>query len=152
MAKPLFASMKNGYNRYQVDDYLSDLENQLAMLHRKVDMYRQRNDEVEKQLSEMKQKHQLVLDSLQAKENAADEMARLAMKEANMIVDTAYENADIIVKEALTTARSILFELGKLGIEATELKTIMYDQLKDLTHALDVFEVPALPDMDLLKK
>jgi len=119
MAKPLFDSMKNGYNRYQVDDYLNELEGQTAMLHRKVEMYRQRSEEVEKQLNVIKQKYQFVVDGLSAKERAADDMARMAMKEANMIVDTAQHNADVIVKEALMTARSILLDIAKLGSEAS---------------------------------
>lgn len=95
MAKPLFDNMKNGYNRYQVDDYLNEMESQTAMLHRKVEMYRQRSEEVEKQLNVIKQKYQFVVDGLSAKERAADDMARMAMKEANMIVDTAQHNADV---------------------------------------------------------
>ena len=152
MANPLFDTMTNGYNRYQVDDYLNEMESQTAMLHRKVEMYRQRSEEVEKQLNVIKQKYQFVVDGLSAKERAADDMARMAMKEANMIVDTAQHNADVIVKEALMTARSILLDIAKLGSEASELKGNMYEQLQELSRALDEFEIPPIPDMDLLNK
>ncbi len=152
MAKPLFDTMKNGYNRYQVDDYLNELEAQSAMLHRKVEMFRQRSEEVEKQLHMIRQKYQSVVDGLSAKERAADDMARMAMKEANIIVDTAQQNADVIVREALMTARSILLDIAKLGNEASELKGNMYEQLQELSRALDEFEVPPIPDMDLLKQ
>ncbi len=128
------------------------MESQTAMLHRKVEMYRQRSEEVEKQLNVIKQKYQFVVDGLSAKERAADDMARMAMKEANMIVDTAQHNADVIVKEALMTARSILLDIAKLGSEASELKGNMYEQLQELSRALDEFEVPPIPDMDLLNK
>ena len=87
-----------------------------------------------------------------SKERAADDMARMAMKEANMIVDTAQQNADVIVREALMTARSILLDIAKLGTEASELKGNMYEQLQELSRALHEFEVPPIPDMDLLNK
>ena len=151
MAKKQFDIMKNGYNRYQVEDYLSDLENRMAVLHRKVDMYRLRSEEVERQLNQIKKEYHHVVDNLSAKEKAAEEMARIAMKEANVIVDTAQANADVIVKEALMTARSILLDIAKLGNEASELKGTMYEQLESLSRALDEFEVPPIPEMDLLK-
>ncbi|MDE6195297.1 MAG: DivIVA domain-containing protein [Erysipelotrichaceae bacterium] len=152
MSERQFDIMKNGYNRYQVEDYLDDLENRMAMLHRKVDMYRQRSEEVEKQLNQIKEEYHHVVHNLSMKEKAAEEMARIAMKEANVIVDTAQMNADVIVKEALMTARSILLDIAKLGNEASELKGTMYEQLESLSKALDAFEVPPIPDMDLLKE
>lgn len=151
IAKPLFDTMKNGYNRYQVDDYLSELENQQAMLNQKVEMYQQRCEDVEKQLSNVIQRYQFIVEGLDAKERAADEMARIAMKEANMIVDTAHHNADVIVKEALMSARAILMDVAKLGSETSELKGNMKEQLQELTNMLDEFETVPIPDLDLLK-
>lgn len=151
MAKTLFDTMKNGYNRYQVEDRLNEMDQEMAMLNRKVEMYRQRSQEVEKQLNVIKRKYQFVVEGLSAKERAADDMARMAMKEANMIVDTAQANADVIVKEALMTARSILLDIAKLGMEASELKGTMREQLEQLSDALEEFEIPPIPDLDLLK-
>ena len=152
MAKPLFDTMKNGYNRYQVDDCLSTLENQQVMLNQKVEKYQQRCVEAEKQLSNILQRYQNIVEGLDAKEKAADEMARIAMKEANMIVDTAHHNADVIVKEALMSARAILIDVAKLGNEAFERKGDMKEQLQELIYMLDAFEAPPIPDLDLLKK
>lgn len=152
MAKQLFDTMKNGYNRYQVEDYLNELEEKTAMLNRKVEMYQKRSEEMDQQLSLVKRKYQYVVDNLAAKEQAADDMARMAMRESNRIVETAQANADVIVKEALMAARSILLDVAKMGSEATELKGNMYEQLKIISRALDDFEVPPLPDMDLLRK
>ena len=152
MGKPLFDVMKNGYNRYQVDDYLNTLKHQVDVLNQEVETYRNRGEEVERQLHVIKEKYQFVVDGLHAKEKVADEMARIAMKEANVVVDTAQHNADVIIKEALMTARSILLDITKLGNEATELKGSMQEQLQDLSMALDAFEVPAIPDLDLLKR
>lgn len=150
MSKMIFDTMRNGYNRYQVDDKVNEMDQELTMLNRKVDMYRERSTEVEKQLHSIKTKYQFIMEGLSAKEKAADEMAHLATKEANLIVDTAQANADIIVKEALMTARTILLEIAKLGNEASELKGNMADQLEALSQALEEFEIPPIPDLELM--
>lgn len=151
MAKPLFDNMKNGYNRYQVDDYLNEVEQQTAMLNQKVELYQQRNEVMEQKLKEISERYDFICKGLQAKEKAADEMTRLAVKEANMIVETASHNADVIVKEALMMARTILMDVSRLGSEASELKGSMFEQIQALSKALEEFEVPSIPDMDLMK-
>lgn len=152
MAKPLFDNMKNGYNRYQVEDYLNEVEQEIAMLNQKVELYQQRNEAVEKQLKTIMERYQFISNGLDAKEKAADEMTRMAVKEANMIVETASHNADVIVKEALMMARSILLDVARLGSEASVLKGSMFEQLQALSKALEEFEVPPIPDMERLKK
>ncbi|MEF9920847.1 MAG: DivIVA domain-containing protein [Erysipelotrichaceae bacterium] len=147
MGKVTFDTMRKGYNRYQVDDKLNEMDQELAMLNRKVEMYRERANEASEQLKTIKDKYQFVVEGLSAKEKAADEMAHMATKEANMIVDTANVNADIIVKEALMTARTILLEIAKLGNEAYELKGNMKEQLNALSKALEAFEVPIIPEV-----
>ena len=92
------------------------------------------------------------MENLAIREKAAGEMARIAMKEANMVVDTAQKNADAIVKESLIMARGILLDIARLGNEANELKGSMKDELRQLEAALDEFETPNIPNMDLLKK
>ena len=145
-----FDVMKNGYNRYQVDDHLMELHDRIAMLTHKVELYRMRSEDVEEQLKTIRSKYEFVVTGLAAKEKAAEDMARLAMREANTIVDTAQQNADVIVKEALMTARSILLDIASLGKEATQLKGSMKEQLDSLQKALDAFEVPVIPDAELI--
>ncbi|MEG0423645.1 MAG: DivIVA domain-containing protein [Erysipelotrichaceae bacterium] len=147
MGNVTFDTMRKGYNRYQVEDKLNEMDQELAMLNRKVDMYRERANEANEQLKTIKDKYQFVVEGLSAKEKAADEMAHMATKEANMIVDTANVNADIIVKEALMTARTILLEIAKLGNEASEIKGNMKEQLEALSKALEAFEVPNIPEI-----
>ncbi|MEF9962105.1 MAG: DivIVA domain-containing protein [Erysipelotrichaceae bacterium] len=147
MGNVTFDTMRKGYNRYQVEDKLNEMDQELAVLNRKVDMYRERANEANEQLKTIKDKYQFVVEGLSAKEKAADEMAHMATKEANMIVDTANVNADIIVKEALMTARTILLEIAKLGNEASEIKGNMKEQLEALSKALEAFEVPNIPEI-----
>lgn len=145
-----FDTMRNGYNRYQVDDKIASMNEELAMLYRKLDMYQLQSEEMEKQMRLVKEKYQLVVDSLAAKERAAQDLTRIAMKDANTIVNTAHSNADLIVQEALMTARKILLDIAKLGSEASELKGTMKEQLESLSHTLERFEIPPIPDTEFL--
>ena len=152
MDKKSFDTMKNGYNRYQVDDYISLLSNENEELKKKQTVLLKQVEEMEKELAEKQQEYNKVMENLAIREKAAGEMARIAMKEANMVVDTAQKNADAIVKESLIMARGILLDIARLGNEANELKGSMKDELRQLEAALDEFETPNIPNVDLLKK
>ena len=145
-----FDTMRNGYNRYQVDDKIASMNEEIAMLYRKLDMYQLQSEEMEKQIRQIKEKYQLVVDSLAAKERAAQDLTRIAMKDANTIVNTAHNNADLIVQEALMTARRILLDVAKLGMEASELKGNMREQLDALSTTLEQFQIPPIPDPEFL--
>lgn len=152
LANHTFDIMRNGYNRYQVDDYVERLNHQLSELQIKADLYRQRSEEMEEQLKLINTKYETILDQLSAKERAVEEMTRMATKEANVIVDTASKNADFIIKEALMTAKSLLMEVARLGGEATTMKGNMEEQLKQLSHVLDELDIPEVPDLNILNK
>lgn len=152
MDKKSFDTMKNGYNRYQVDDYISLLCSENEELKKKQTVLLKQVEEMEKELAEKQQEYNKVMENLAIREKAAGEMARIAMKEANMVVDTAKKNADAIVKESLIMARGILLDIARLGNEANELKGSMKDELRQLEAALDEFETPNIPNIDLLKK
>lgn len=152
MDKRIFDTMKNGYNRYQVDDYMQTQKLQMDALQKKLDCANRQLETLQQEKTILESEYQKLNDNLRIKESAASEMARMAMKEANMIVDTANQNADTIVKEALMMARGILMEIARLGDEANDMKSSMKEELHKIEEALDDFETPAIPKMDLLKK
>lgn len=152
MDRYAFDTMKNGYNRYQVEDYIQTQKLQMESLQKKLEKANLLKEELTREYQELEMRYRDVSENLEVKEKAADEMTRMAMKEANMIVDTAHRNADAIVKEALMMARGILMEVVRLGDEANDLKGSMRKELQKITQALDDFEAPEIPDLDLLKK
>jgi len=152
MDRYAFDTMKNGYNRYQVEDYIQTQKLQMESLQKKLEKANLLKEELTREYQELETRYRDVSENLEVKEKAADEMTRMAMKEANMIVDTAHRNADAIVKESLMMARGILMEVARLGDEANDLKGSMRKELQKLTQALDDFETPEIPDLDLLKK
>ena len=152
MDRYAFNTMKNGYNRYQVEDYIQTQKLQMESLQKKLEKANLLKEELTREYQELETRYRDVSENLEVKEKAADEMTRMAMKEANMIVDTAHRNADAIVKESLMMARGILMEVARLGDEANDLKGSMRKELQKITQALDDFETPEIPDLDLLKK
>lgn len=122
MDRYAFDTMKNGYNRYQVEDYIQTQKLQMESLQKKLEKANLLKEELTREYQELESRYRDVSENLEVKEKAADEMTRMAMKEANMIVDTAHRNADAIVKEALMMARGILMEVARLGDEANDLK------------------------------
>ena len=152
MDRYAFDTMKNGYNRYQVEDYIQTQKLQMESLQKKLEKANLLKEELTREYQELETRSRDVSENLEVKEKAADEMTRMAMKEANMIVDTAHRNADAIVKESLMMARGILMEVARLGDEANDLKGSMRKELQKITQALDDFEAPEIPDLDLLKK
>ena len=152
MDRYAFDTMKNGYNRYQVEDYIQTQKLQMESLQKKLEKANLLKEELTREYQELEMRYRDVSENLEVKEKAADEMTRMAMKEANMIVDTAHRNADAIVKESLMMARGILMEVARLGDEANDLKGSMRKELQKITQALDDFETPEIPGLDLLKK
>ena len=152
MDRYAFDTMKNGYNRYQVEDYIQTQKLQMESLQKKLEKANLLKEELTREYQELEMRYRDVSEKLEGKERCAEEMTRMAMKEANMIVDTAHRNADAIVKESLMMARGILMEVARLGDEANDLKGSMRKELQKITQALDDFETPEIPDLDLLKK
>ncbi|MEG1475345.1 MAG: DivIVA domain-containing protein [Longicatena sp.] len=152
MGKHVFDTMRNGYNRFQVDDDIQNLELKIEDLTKKLEQVYILKETHEKNEEEIQQKYDALNESIAIKEKAAYDMTRLALKEANMIVETAHKNGDVIVRESLMMAREILSEIARLGNEANDVKGSMREEIETIRKALDEFETPQIPNMDLLKK
>lgn len=149
--KPTFRVMKNGYDRFAVDDAIDQYAHQIEQLQKKLSLYQQQLVETTRTLEDMKQRYQQILTTEQSRQEAADNIARLSLREANEIISTAQKNADEIIREAISTARLILIDLTKLYSQATDVKGDMKKQLEQLLQQLDDFRIPQMPDMRWLE-
>ena len=149
--KPTFRVMKNGYDRFAVDDAIDQYAQQIEQLQKKLSLYQQQLVETTRTLEDMKQRYQQILTTEQSRQEAADNIARLSLREANEIISTAQKNADEIILEAISTARLILIDLTKLYSQATDVKGDMKKQLEQLLQQLDDFRIPQIPDMRWLE-
>ena len=147
-----FDRMKDGYNRYQVDALIEELNMHISSLERSNEAYRNRCAQLEELVSAMGKGADSPVEHLREKEDAASQMVAIAMKEANTIVATAKQNADVIVSEALLNARLMLADIVKLADETEDAKGTMRRQTERISRLLDEFERVPVPGTDLLDK
>lgn len=150
--KPTFRVMKNGYDRFAVDDAIDRYAAMVDQLQRKVELYQQQLVETTRQLEEIKGKYESLQAMDASRKEAAENIARLSLREANQIIATAQKNADVIIRTAISTSRLILMDLSKLYSQAGEVKTEMKGELTDLIKALDSFRIPEMPDLKWLEE
>ena len=150
--KPTFRVMKNGYDRFAVDDAIDRYAAMVDQLQRKVELYQQQLVETTRQLEEIKGKYESLQAMDASRKEAAENIARLSLREANQIIATAQKNADEIIRTAISTSRLILVDLSKLYSQAGEVKTEMKGELTDLIKALDSFRIPEMPDLKWLEE
>ncbi|MBE6108134.1 MAG: cell division protein DivIVA [Erysipelotrichaceae bacterium] len=149
--KPQFRMMKNGYDRFAVDDAIERYQSEIEALEKKLELYGRQVETATEQLNMIKTRYQSLVTELAVKEKAADDISRMALKEANSIIDTAQNNADSIVREALSTARLILVDVSRLTSEISGMKSEVRTQLTSLMKSLDEFTIPALPALEWLE-
>ena len=150
--KPTFRVMKNGYDRFAVDDAIDRYAAMVDQLQRKVELYQHQLVETTRQLEEIKGKYESLQAMDASRKEAAENIARLSLREANQIIATAQKNADEIIRTAISTSRLILMDLSKLYSQAGEVKTEMKGELTDLIKALDSFRIPEMPDLKWLEE
>lgn len=150
--RPTFRVMKNGYDRFAVDDAIERYASQVETLQRKLELYQAQLVDTTRELNSIKEQLAEVEKKEEIRKEAADRIARLSIREANEIISTAQKNADEIIKEALSTARLILMDLTKLYQSAGTVKGQMNQQLEDLLKQLDDFKLPQMPDLRWLNE
>ena len=149
--KPQFRIKKNGDDRFAVDDAIERYQNEIEYLEKKIELYSRQVETATDQLNMIKTRYQSLVTELAVKEKAADDISRMALKEANSIIDTAQNNADSIVREALSTARLILVDVSRLTSEISGMKAEVKNQLTTLQKSLDEFTIPPLPALEWLE-
>ncbi|MBQ6451760.1 MAG: DivIVA domain-containing protein [Solobacterium sp.] len=150
--RPTFRVMKNGYDRFAVDDAVEKYAVQVEELQKKAELYKAEAERLQQQMSDLQSKYSALETSASADRQAAENIARLSIREANEIIATAQKNADMIVHQALITAREILTELSKLYNDADEVKGITREKLLALIQQLDEFRLPKMPELSWLKE
>lgn len=149
--KPTFRVMKNGYDRFAVDDAVEQYALQIEQLERKLVLYQQQLMETTGQLEGIKDQYRELLRTEDSRKQTADDIARLSLREANDIINSANQNADLIIREALQSARGILEDLAALYNEAGVVKSDAKDKLEKLLKDLEEFNMPDMPDLKWLR-
>ena len=136
-----------GYNKDQVEFDIISYENQITTLQQNLEDAIKNNEELKKSNMVLSKEVQMITRDLHVKDNAMREMSKIAISEANHLVNSASKNADIIISEALSTARLILLELSYTTKLNNDLKNNLKSQIDDIISKIDKFETVELPDL-----
>ncbi|MCF0109136.1 MAG: DivIVA domain-containing protein [Erysipelotrichaceae bacterium] len=142
--------MKNGYDRFAVDDAVERYLTRLDELEALNELYEKQLAEKSQEIQELREKYQSVLTGLAAREKASDDLTRIALKEANTIIETAQHNADYIIDEALAQARLVMNDAVKVSSQTDAIKNEMKNRLTHLIRDLDDFKTGDVPNLDWL--
>ena len=150
--RPTFKVMKNGYDRFAVDEAVEKLASEIDVLKEQLKANEKETASLREKMSELKLQYSKMEKTLAAEKNAADNLTRLSLKEANEIIVNAQNNADMIIGESLKTARSVLRDLAELYSEADIVRMDTKEKLSDLAAELDEIRLPRMPDIEWLKE
>lgn len=147
-----FRILKKGYDRFAVDDTIDRLTFDLSQKEAQLQSYMKEAQAAHDQLTLIKERYHSLMSELNVREKAADDIARLALKEANAVIASAQNNADTILKEALSTAKMVLVEIARLSSEAKDIKADMKEKLEVLTQSLEAFKIPSVPALKMMEQ
>ncbi|NLA78513.1 MAG: cell division protein DivIVA [Erysipelothrix sp.] len=143
-----FRLLRKGYDRFAVDETLDELETQIEAISKKLEVYELQVEQAEADKLAMKEKYTKLVNELIVKEKAADDIARLALREANMMIDKAGDHADLIIREALATAKTLLSELVRIASEAKDSKEMLKVKVHEIATLIDSLEFPQTRDFE----
>ncbi|MFI3283671.1 MAG: DivIVA domain-containing protein [Erysipelotrichaceae bacterium] len=146
-----FKLMKNGYDRFQVDDYVKQTQEELQQLKEGWDYKTKELARLEQRLNQLQLAYDKLQGEYQIKDQLSDEISRIALSEANTIIQGASNNADTIIKEALTSAKVILTELAYTVKMTKDARNQMKDKINDILQKIDDFETIQLPNLEWLE-
>ena len=146
-----FDLVRNGYDISQVDSEIEILHKQIAALNQKIRTYQSQIETIGSQFSTIRQRYQSIVSELNMRERAADDVARIALKEANSIIESAQVSADNIIEEAIFNARSLLNEVSEYNTESLSIQKDLRDRMQEFIDLLDKYEAPQIPSVDFGK-
>ncbi len=141
-----FDIVRAGYDPVQVEDELNRLHKQIDSLTGKLNSYQDQIELVDTQFQAIKQRYQMLINELSMREKAADDVTRIALKEANSVIETAQNNADSIINEAILAAQKILTDVQQYNNESFAIKQGLKKEMLNFISILDKYEFPKLEE------
>lgn len=142
-----FRIMRQGYDRFEVDKAVRKLEAENKQLQEQLALNKNQIQTLLQQRDGITKRYNQLIKDISIREKAAEEMARLALREANSIIETAYSNADLIVREAMSTARQLLIEISRISSQSHEIRVELNEKVEVLQEILQGLEFPEIPNI-----
>lgn len=139
-----FSIEENGYNRSEVNEFLSNTIKQTNSILEKCRVQSEEIDKLKKELEIYKDREDSINELITKAEAECDNLRKSAREERDRIIEEAKYNASIIVNEALIRSKKIedsasLLE-SNMKIYKTKLR-ILLDQQKDIVDNIEVLEL-----------
>lgn len=139
-----FSIEENGYNRSEVNEFLSNTIKQTNSILEKCRVQSEEIDKLKKELEIYKDREDSINELITKAEAECDNLRKSAREERDRIIEEAKYNASIIVNEALIRAKKIedsasLLE-SNMKIYKAKLR-ILLDQQKDIVDNIEVLEL-----------
>lgn len=147
-----FRIKRQGYDRFEVDKEMRRLETENARLQEALALNKNQIQTLLNQREGLSKQYNKLSKEITIREKAAEEMARLALREANSIIETAYGNADLIVREAMSTARQLLIEISRISSQSQEIRVELNEKVLTLHEILQGLEFPEIPNIKSVGK
>lgn len=144
--------MRQGYDRFEVDKAIRDLLRENDALKQELALNKNHIQTLLEQRDGITKRYNQLIKDISIREKAAEEMARLALREANSIIETAYSNADLIVREAMSTARQLLIEISRISSQSQEIRVELNEKVEVLQEILQGLEFPEIPNIKSVGK
>ena len=139
-----FSIEENGYNRSEVNEFLSNTIKQTNSILEKCRVQTEEIDKLKKELEIYKDREDSINELITKAEVECDNLRKSAREERDRIIEEAKYNASIIVNEALIRSKKIedsasLLE-SNMKIYKAKLR-ILLDQQKDIVDNIEVLEL-----------
>lgn len=138
-----FDTVNNGYDPYQVNSEIRRLKAQIKALNERIMLYQNQIETVSSQFNIIKQRYQTLVSELSMREKAADDVARIALREANSVIETAQRNADDIVNEAIINSQNVMNQAKLYNTESLKIRKQLREQMASFIEILDGSDNPA---------
>lgn len=102
-----FSYETNGYNRSEVNQFVSDVISETEGIITRVKSQRDEIEKLKKELEHYKELESTLNKAIIKAEETSDNIKKMVREESNMIIDNAKHNASRIVNEALIKAEKI---------------------------------------------
>ena len=140
-----FDIVNNGYDILQVNSEVDRLTDQINYLNEKILTYQRQIETVSSQFNQIRKRYIQIANELSMREKAVDDVGRLALREANSVIETAQNNADDIINEAMVNAQNLIKEVEQYKEETMQIRKDLRLKLEEYLRTLDKYEVPDAP-------
>lgn len=148
--KDTFRIVRHGYDCLEVDHEISKYKQERQIFMRQLELSKQQISALQEQRDIVKKRYEQLVGEISVRERASNEVARHALKEANIIIENAKTNADIIVREAMSASRQVLVEIARISNDSNLLKNELKDKIKEIEIAIEGLSLPNAPNISLL--